>query len=679
MVAKGDKSAELEPYEYEPLSTLNTIRIFCLESADAEKDPLRGYLIHFDRYEELAKSDHRRRYTAVSYTWGAPDFAERIVISKPGSEQESYLKITASVRVMLEHFRTKRKKKLYLWIDAICLNQHDDAEKAQQIPLMGDIYHQAHKSYFWLGLEDGFDAANVFTYFRLLAITDSSPDLTGNFGKDRPETNLANQIQDFLKRGWFFRRWILQEAGLSRHGLMWCGLHTIQYDLFVLACRKLLRKGIDINSDEKRLRDTFAIKTTVEIHDLVQGSRKSQDVLDMMWKFHQSQCSDEKDRIGALYGLIPSSERPLLNLAAPYLRIYELCAVELARKSSDGLIAHLTHFQPIYQTKSIRAPSWIPDWSRERHEPPLPILVNKHMLLGKNFYGKLRQQQSVDYYEDQELWRKFLKRECQDILQCTRMSTYYDTNGTQIEAQSSSSTESPVLRIQWYHPITHRYGMPICAVMAVRSKPEGSRIPTDFAQDLQTIAKTLLGDPRLDQLCALIARIVFKDQGYKEETPNVLACFTDIASKTLELESLTNQFDTQHLSSGHVVQAMATLFFRYSLALIEWNCGSHNHMYAVGPSTLEVGDRLIPLNNLPSASAQKRTTFMPAIDDSLLEHLMGVKLHNREPDTITRAAQAETKAESVEVATRPLPCRLVSEASRRVTGPLSLMNWKKEC
>jgi hypothetical protein len=29
---------------------------------------------------------------------------------------------------------------LYIWVDAVCINQTDDAEKSQKIPLMADIY-----------------------------------------------------------------------------------------------------------------------------------------------------------------------------------------------------------------------------------------------------------------------------------------------------------------------------------------------------------------------------------------------------------------------------------------------------------------------------------------------------------------------------------------------------------
>lgn len=38
-----------------------------------------------------------------------------------------------------------------LWIDAICLNQKDNEEKAIQVPRMGDIYGTATRTLIWLG------------------------------------------------------------------------------------------------------------------------------------------------------------------------------------------------------------------------------------------------------------------------------------------------------------------------------------------------------------------------------------------------------------------------------------------------------------------------------------------------------------------------------------------------
>jgi hypothetical protein len=65
----------------------------------------------------------------------------------------------------------KRNGPRYLWIDAICLNQADEAEKSQQIPLMGEIYQQADKTLFWVGIEDGKDIRRIFACFRMLTLS----------------------------------------------------------------------------------------------------------------------------------------------------------------------------------------------------------------------------------------------------------------------------------------------------------------------------------------------------------------------------------------------------------------------------------------------------------------------------------------------------------------------------
>ncbi|KAF2256340.1 hypothetical protein BU26DRAFT_381118, partial [Trematosphaeria pertusa] len=92
-------------------------------------------------------------YSAVSYTWVEPAFSQRLWLrSNKSADYNAYLPITQNVKIMLQHLR-KAHKARFLWINAICLNQRDDAEKAVQIPLMGEIYSEAHKVHFWLGEE----------------------------------------------------------------------------------------------------------------------------------------------------------------------------------------------------------------------------------------------------------------------------------------------------------------------------------------------------------------------------------------------------------------------------------------------------------------------------------------------------------------------------------------------
>jgi hypothetical protein len=43
-----------------------------------------------------------------------------------------------------------------IWIDSICINQNDLAERASQVQLMGRIYRNAHSLFAWLGPKDSF-------------------------------------------------------------------------------------------------------------------------------------------------------------------------------------------------------------------------------------------------------------------------------------------------------------------------------------------------------------------------------------------------------------------------------------------------------------------------------------------------------------------------------------------
>lgn len=44
--------------------------------------------------------------------------------------------------------------RLEFWIDAICINQNDLNERAQQVNMMYNIYHQAEEVVVWLGRHD---------------------------------------------------------------------------------------------------------------------------------------------------------------------------------------------------------------------------------------------------------------------------------------------------------------------------------------------------------------------------------------------------------------------------------------------------------------------------------------------------------------------------------------------
>lgn len=84
-------------------------------------------------------------FTALRYVWGTGLIPHRIQIDgKPFC-------ITWNLYQTLHTLRNQRSDRA-LCIDAMCINQKDDAEKDRQVQMMQDIYAKASKAvFFWLG------------------------------------------------------------------------------------------------------------------------------------------------------------------------------------------------------------------------------------------------------------------------------------------------------------------------------------------------------------------------------------------------------------------------------------------------------------------------------------------------------------------------------------------------
>lgn len=85
-------------------------------------------------------------YYALSYTWGGPENQKPIIVNN----QEVY------VRSNLEAFLQKAYTlfhEVWIWVDALWINQNDLKERNHQVQQMGSIYTTARKVVIWLGSE----------------------------------------------------------------------------------------------------------------------------------------------------------------------------------------------------------------------------------------------------------------------------------------------------------------------------------------------------------------------------------------------------------------------------------------------------------------------------------------------------------------------------------------------
>jgi hypothetical protein len=104
-------------------------------------------------------------YEAISYAWGSPTRSRRIKCNNGAKRKfngsglhslapklhtsEAWLQVSETVYKLLTDLRPQTGYRL-LWIDALCINQEDMAERASQVAVMNMIFAQASRVVVWL-------------------------------------------------------------------------------------------------------------------------------------------------------------------------------------------------------------------------------------------------------------------------------------------------------------------------------------------------------------------------------------------------------------------------------------------------------------------------------------------------------------------------------------------------
>ena len=102
-----------------------------------------------DRYDEIycelqiQKLNNAPEFEALSYCCGSDTPPAFIKLDG------KYLQVTRNLKLALAYLRRKNGTRR-MWIDAICINQEDNEEKAAQVQMMHDIYKQSVKTTVWL-------------------------------------------------------------------------------------------------------------------------------------------------------------------------------------------------------------------------------------------------------------------------------------------------------------------------------------------------------------------------------------------------------------------------------------------------------------------------------------------------------------------------------------------------
>lgn len=89
--------------------------------------------------------DDNPSYEALSYCWGDPNDPKKLIFLP-----KQPFKATPSLESALRNLRHRDSERT-MWIDAICINQNDVAERTAQVKQMQDIYAHASHLVVWVG------------------------------------------------------------------------------------------------------------------------------------------------------------------------------------------------------------------------------------------------------------------------------------------------------------------------------------------------------------------------------------------------------------------------------------------------------------------------------------------------------------------------------------------------
>jgi hypothetical protein len=235
-------------------------------------------------------------YEALSYVWGAAD-GPKTDISIRKDRKLFQFPVLPNLRSALLQLR-KTDEDRTIWIDALCINQADNAERSLQVPMMGDIYRSAQRVIIWLGEEaERSDLAMRF----IQRITDLHQfDLAI---KDELCTWEWYALSRLMNRSWFTRRWVVQELALARDAKVYCGADEVEWSSFADAATLFGQKIEDVAQLFKR---STEFSNDVDIFGETQalGALRLIDALN--WSFRRSDDGQVLEGLVSLETLVTS-------------------------------------------------------------------------------------------------------------------------------------------------------------------------------------------------------------------------------------------------------------------------------------------------------------------------------------------------------------------------------------
>jgi hypothetical protein len=244
-------------------------------------------------------------------------------------------------------------------VDMLCINQGDPAGRGHQVGKMTDIFKSASRVLVWLGPSDPYTGSAIEAMTRLNAEVEVdfvTGEATGVQDVISPIMSLATltmeSLMSIFERPWFGRLWIWQEvcAKPSETTVM-IGKYTIDWSAIQKFLLSFHARGPSHGRYHQSVDQARGLCSTLAGDNLIH-------LLDLT---RNSQCSDPRDRIFALLGMLEPGGR--LGIEPDYEKevvdvFMQVVLQSLALQKSLRILSHCK-----LMSGGVDMPSWVPRWS----------------------------------------------------------------------------------------------------------------------------------------------------------------------------------------------------------------------------------------------------------------------------------------------------------------------------
>jgi hypothetical protein len=408
------RTMESNSFKYSPLTLPGEIRVLDLKQQNDTSALVEVNMRHIvledppemtmaaQTVEFLTKSNSPTTYHALSYAWG--DEKDKRPIRVNGFQ----VLVTANLESALRHIQTR---KVTLWVDAVCIDQTNVAEKNAQLRLMKNIYKCAMAVFVWFGEERPTTTLAIKFLAEHITVDPARGSIKHDLDTTRNDPKCAPAWdaigQDLLKRPWWRRIWVIQEIALARRATIFCGRSAFPWNMLVVAVQFARDHNMQIfhKTATERAKNNFQENLKWKAEYRYKHARgMSLPLTELLINNISCYATNPRDMIFALQGLAtdtadapeiqPSYDQSVKDVYTGLVKFH------IRKYNTLDIICASKH--PKREEHNL--PSWVPDWSnlRENLSTLLPTLAVEGFQDGRYAYRASHALPPIAHFSDHD-------------------------------------------------------------------------------------------------------------------------------------------------------------------------------------------------------------------------------------------------------------------------------------